>query len=1049
MARITIAEAHYYDRTTSTAGVIYARKGGKAFTTGPSDDPPNEDFLPRLTQPVRIKIAMFGNGATFGNAKAGTGEARWENKDGELDVFQDYAFDGRDYFEWEGPETGTFPTDFTKIQHLTQDRPPDISTDEVRFSLRDRFVELGNPFQTTKYAGNNVLPAGLEGVADLKGKPKPWIFGDVFQYPAVLVNSAKHIYQAHDGTLQSVADVRDRGISLLQTPRVWEALVNGVDTTDFRAVTVKGADDIIAGGALGVIRRSDDAGASFSTPTSPFTAGSAGGAPTLLATGTLGADGFSGTAPSRESVIIITGGENRLLAARISLHRVVADDQEVASVVSDLDGALTQHATAEILNARAELWYLQNPSEGTHTVTATLANGKQARFIIATHCYQDVDQGTLPTAVTATGTSTGPATVTVSSDTSDLVVDVFAKEDTNEAVTKGSGQTVESQGETNHATSSRNIQHGSSSEAGAASVVMDWTWPSGSRDWAIIGLTLPNVAVVVPTVTTIAHDASLDIFVAGTIDGQLAYSTDDGATWTAITGASNPFEAGDTPIKDIVANGDGVFIAVGGTIVAKSTNGTSFTSKTTALTGAICAAVFGDLIQRWAIYTATDLETSDDAGDTWDAQDAPAVLDGVSIVAAAYGRGLYVLVYGGAAKTAIASSGDAINYTLRYETTQLGASDIAFGGKAAIWVVSGNHSCTAGGRALSSADAVEWSLRTTTIVGANASKTIGVGASDDLLVIAAENGKLEKPASAGTYASEADLLDDTKKPAEGTFKAYLAGGYFRLGSPAVGLITSDLLQGAAASNRTAGQAFAAIMTKAGKGSDYSTADVTALDLVRTAEIGLATHLAEVTPIQLLNMAAASVEAWWRDIVGTYRIKLGPSTSGTSVLDIVKADLKTKARLLRTADPGGGLPTTLVKVLFRKNYAPQGTDLAANVSDANRGLFAEPWREETAEDTAVLTAHLLARTQVVQTALAKAADASAAATRRGLVYDSPHQVLELPLELNEATQVLELGDVVNVTLDRFGLESGADFAILEMDPNRARRLLTLRVWRELA
>ncbi len=612
------------------------------------------------------------------------------------------------------------------------------------------------------------------------------------------------------------------------------------------------------------------------------------------------------------------------------------------------------------------------------------------------------------------------------------------------------GQTELVIGESTNSTADNNIQLGVSTEGGAATTTMSWTWAAGTRIWATIAVSLHNVAAAVPAVSSIAYDASLDTFVAGASDGQLAYSTDDGATWTSITGASNPFEAGTTPIKDIVADGSGVIIAIGGTIVAKSTNGTSFTSKTTALTDTIVAAVYGDLFQRWAIYTASDLETSDDAGDTWDAQDAPDVIAGLSIVAAAYGRGAYVLIYGAAAKTAVSSSGDAINYTLRYETTQLGASDVAFGGKMQAFVACGNHTNTNKGRAISSHDAgITWALRTTVIVGANVSSTIGVGASDDLLVIAAENGKLEKPASSGTYSTEADLLDDTKKPAEGTFKAYLAGGLFRLGSPAIGLITADVLQGAAASNRTAGQAFAAIMTKCGKGSDYSTADVTALDLVRTAELGIATHLQEVTPPQLLNLLAASVEAWWRDVVGTYRIKLGPSTSGTSVLDIVKGNLKDEPKLLRTQGPGGGLPTTLVKVLFRKNYAPQGTDLAANVSDANRGLYSKPWREEAAEDTAVKTSHLLARTQIVETALAKAADASSAASRRLLVYDSPHQVLELPLELNEDTQVLTLGDVVNVTLDRFELESGADFAIIGMDPDRGAKRLTLKVWRELA
>ncbi|KKL24278.1 hypothetical protein LCGC14_2416890, partial [marine sediment metagenome] len=43
----------------------------------------------------------------------------------------------------------------------------------------------------------------------------------------------------------------------------------------------------------------------------------------------------------------------------------------------------------------------------------------------------------------------------------------------------------------------------------------------------------------------------------------------------------------------------------------------------------------------------------------------------------------------------------------------------------------------------------------------------------------------------GSYASEADLLNDGLEPDPGEFKYYLVGGYFRIGSSPAGVITAD------------------------------------------------------------------------------------------------------------------------------------------------------------------------------------------------------------------------------------------------------------------
>jgi hypothetical protein len=63
----------------------------------------------------------------------------------------------------------------------------DFSWSQLTISLRDRQAELNAPLQTVTYAGNNVLPSGLEGVAtDIKGKEKPRLYGYGWQLSPVL-----------------------------------------------------------------------------------------------------------------------------------------------------------------------------------------------------------------------------------------------------------------------------------------------------------------------------------------------------------------------------------------------------------------------------------------------------------------------------------------------------------------------------------------------------------------------------------------------------------------------------------------------------------------------------------------------------------------------------------------------------------------------------------------------------------------------------------------------------------------------------------------------
>src|SRR5574340_223539 len=95
------------------------------------------------------------------------------------------------------------------------DKGASFSWKEIAIRIKNRQLELNTPIQTTKYAGTNSLPDGLEGVSDIQGKSKPLLFGQCKNITPVLVNTSRLIYQVNDGAIITTnAAVYDNGVAL-------------------------------------------------------------------------------------------------------------------------------------------------------------------------------------------------------------------------------------------------------------------------------------------------------------------------------------------------------------------------------------------------------------------------------------------------------------------------------------------------------------------------------------------------------------------------------------------------------------------------------------------------------------------------------------------------------------------------------------------------------------------------------------------------------------------------------------------------------------------
>lgn len=191
---------------------FYAADG--RFATLPSDEPANTTFEEALLDPGSIAVSAFGDGRTAGGTRLSLGEIRLTNADGRYDAWLGYGFDGRPVTVRSGAAGGAYPGDYATVFSGTVETLT-VSRSEVVVRLRDRQFLFDRPALLARYEGNNALPAGLEGTADdLRGQPKPRLFGRGLNIPAPCVNTSRLIYQISDGPLASVEGVYDQGAAL-------------------------------------------------------------------------------------------------------------------------------------------------------------------------------------------------------------------------------------------------------------------------------------------------------------------------------------------------------------------------------------------------------------------------------------------------------------------------------------------------------------------------------------------------------------------------------------------------------------------------------------------------------------------------------------------------------------------------------------------------------------------------------------------------------------------------------------------------------------------
>lgn len=209
---ILLVELTGYTDASTSAVYRYATAG---YQTSPSDTPANTLYEARVIDPGSISRKMTDLSRNSPRGEVGFGEVVLANGDGGLDtLFGSGSVSFRErlvrvLMVAEGAAYSTATVLLSAVIAQVQ-----LSSETVSIAIKDASYILASAHQTTTYGGTNSLPAGVDGVDDIKGKVKPLLYGKAFKIAPPCVNTSKLIYQISDRALQSVDGVYDGGSAL-------------------------------------------------------------------------------------------------------------------------------------------------------------------------------------------------------------------------------------------------------------------------------------------------------------------------------------------------------------------------------------------------------------------------------------------------------------------------------------------------------------------------------------------------------------------------------------------------------------------------------------------------------------------------------------------------------------------------------------------------------------------------------------------------------------------------------------------------------------------
>jgi len=177
----------------------------------------NDPSAPGYYEDRILQLPTFQREISFGAALSGessvkTDSLKLDNSDGSLDYLRDWGLAGQQAQFLIG-DNGDVYTDFEILFTARLEQVLfDINT--IEFQFHDRMEDLQKNIQSNKFAGTNPTPSlssNREGRDDLKGLPKPLVFGQVYNVSPPNVATEANVFQLNDGAYDNVV-LYDHGV---------------------------------------------------------------------------------------------------------------------------------------------------------------------------------------------------------------------------------------------------------------------------------------------------------------------------------------------------------------------------------------------------------------------------------------------------------------------------------------------------------------------------------------------------------------------------------------------------------------------------------------------------------------------------------------------------------------------------------------------------------------------------------------------------------------------------------------------------------------------
>ena len=296
--------------------------------------------------------------------------------------------------------------------------------------------------------------------------------------------------------------------------------------------------------------------------------------------------------------------------------------------------------------------------------------------------------------------------------------------------------------------------------------------------------------------------------------------------------------------------------------------------------------------------------------------------------------------------------------------------------------------------------------------------------------------------SRGTdYANTTEMM--ATAPLAGEWRAYPAGGYFRLGTSAFGQVSVCVAEKWAYLDCSAAGIIQRVLTAAGySSSDWIAADFTALNQKNAGSIGVVVGSDETTA-SIIDRVCQSAGIWWGvDSLNRFRFARLDAPAGAPVATITDNEIIDIERQpeQKPAVWQSTLKSDINYMVMDRN------SLAGVVTDDRANWFSRDSRDQSSENAAVKTQRLLAEAESYDSSLNGISIAKAEADRRLALFSARRDVITVTVG-DPASQYedIDLGDVVNVQTDQLGYTAGRNMVVTSLEPDYKSNTFDMTLW----